>query len=303
MKGQPVLPAEGPICATIFDGDLVRIGLFRCRPWHALFREDNYASRCLIVFPGSGVFITPAGGEPVVADPNVVMLYNEGQSYRRDKLSEWGDDGVFFHFAPAALIEAFRLYDPAVEERPERPFRQSHLHSDSRSYLLQYLIVRHILEQPVVDRLYVQETALQVLGGLPANKTSPQPAGRLDRRPETRRAHADVVREVKAILATRYAEGLGLTEIAGLVHTTPFHLCRIFRQQTGETIHQYRNHLRLRLALRYLLDGDGDLTTIGVGLGYDSHSHFSQAFQRAFRTPPGQLRRRPAAELSKILTA
>ena len=38
------------------------------------------------------------------------------------------------------------------------------------------------------------------------------------------------------------------------VHSSPFHLARVFRTRTGFTIHGYRNQLRLRSSLDPLFD-------------------------------------------------
>jgi len=63
--------------------------------------------------------------------------------------------------------------------------------------------------------------------------------------------------------------------------------CRLV---TGASLHQYRDQLRLHAALNRL-EGGQDLTTIGLDVGYSSHSHFTAAFRRTFGHPPSRLRR------------
>ena len=285
----------------IFRGDLVRIGLFRCRPWHDLFQNDRQAQGHYLVFPRASVYITPEGKQPIVADPNVVIFYNRYQLYRRARLSDQGDASVYFDFSPKALLDALRPYDPAVMERPHQPFTLDHGPSDPQSYLLQRLVVAHLLDETQPDRLFVQETMLQVLdrvleNGLPGTQSN----GESD---ATRRAHAELAHETRSLLTSRFQESLSLAQIAAELYASPFHLSRVFRRQTGYTIHRYRNQLRLRVGLEHVLHSDIDLGELAGSLGYANHSHFTKAFRTLFQSTPSELRRsRSLPEMSKNLT-
>ena len=45
----------------------------------------------MLVFPKEPVLIEQENRERVVANPNVVVLYNKNLNYHREKISEWGD--------------------------------------------------------------------------------------------------------------------------------------------------------------------------------------------------------------------
>jgi AraC-like DNA-binding protein len=108
-------------------------------------------------------------------------------------------------------------------------------------------------------------------------------------------------------VAGRFRSTLSLAEVARAVHYSPYHLARLFRREVGVPIHRYRSRLRLGAALERLAEGADDLTALALDLGYSSHSHFSNAFRRAFGIPPGDCRRTLAParlrELSKNLKA
>ncbi|MGH3113830.1 MAG: helix-turn-helix domain-containing protein [Gaiellaceae bacterium] len=91
------------------------------------------------------------------------------------------------------------------------------------------------------------------------------------------------------------------------MHSSPFHLARVFRERTGFSIHGYRNQLRLRSSLDGLFEPDVDLALLARRLGYSSHSHFTDSFRRAFGAPPSAVRRAgrlgELAELRTILEA
>lgn len=289
----------------LFQSEVVSIGQFRCHPSHPHFEDTGPVGGHLVVFPRTSVRITHAGRDPLVADPNVVVFYNRQQEYRRSKLYERGDLCEFFVFSSQTVIDALRSYDPAVEERPDHPFRLTHGPSDSRSYLLQRLVTDHLTSSAPPDALWIEETMLRVLGRVIEN--SYRARGLHPKHPTrtTNRAHRALAEEARTILATRFHETPSLTELASTVHSSPFHLCRVFRKETNISIHRYLDEVRLRTALEFL--GAGlEITDLALELGYSSHSHFTQAFRRAFGVPPSTLRHaspRRHREMSKILIA
>lgn len=305
---------------TIYEDELLYVGLFRTRPSDDLFHTDGQAQNHLLVFPHTGVLITPEGREQLVADPTVVMLYNKHQQYRRAPLSEHGDACVYFSFAPQVLLEMVPDFDPEMANRPDYPFPQNASPSDPQSFLLHGLVTKHILGEETPDPLFIQETMLNVLGRIVANVT---PAGNSRRRlpraktyasaratpSATAREHARLARDAQALLATRFYEPLSLQDIGAHLGVSAYHLCRVFRRHTGVTIHNYRNDLRLRVALEHVLGGETDLSSLALTLGFANHSHFTKAFRHLFEATPSQLRDtrlitdpKLIRQMSKILT-
>ena len=72
--------------------------------------------------------------------------------------------------------------------------------------------------------------------------------------------------------------------------TSAFHLARVFRSETGFSVHGFRQALRLRSALDRLSAHRDDLTALALELGFSSHSHFSERFRNEFGVPPSQVR-------------
>ncbi|MDX1664037.1 MAG: AraC family transcriptional regulator [Candidatus Promineifilaceae bacterium] len=293
-----------------YESSLVRIGSFRCPPTHPEFDTAGQITSYLLAFPRTSVYIQHASAPPVIADPNVVMLYNPGQEYRRKALSEKGDRTDWFTFSPATVREVLQPVDPAAAER-EQLFLFSHSPSAPYLYLRQRLVLQHTTSGGQ-DRLFIEETMQEVLaqvvvqayraaGRDPRQRQKPQ----RQRRARTERAHRELVEGARALLARRYAASLTLEEIAGALYTSPYHLARLFRRHTGQTIHSYRNQMRLHASLERVADGV-DLSQVALDLGYGSHSHFSSAFSSAYGFPPSTFRQAASArtvrEMSKILT-
>jgi AraC-like DNA-binding protein len=105
------------------------------------------------------------------------------------------------------------------------------------------------------------------------------------------RARRDYVTDAKALLEQRFRETLRLDDVARALHVSTFHLCRIFKEETGVPIHRYLNRLRLREAMGSLAAGAVDLTDLALSLGFASHSHFSNAFRKEFGMSPRDVRR------------
>lgn len=286
-----------------FKSRIVTIGLFRCKPWEPRFADSGPIRDYIVVFPRTGVTITHAGRDPIVASPNVVMYYNRGQLYRRGKISERGDICEWFAFDRAILLEALRAYDRTVDDRVDKPFYFTHGPSDPTSYLLQRMIVEHLLGHEHPDQMFVEETLLWVLDRAIENTFRYWDGISNRSSPPARSEHTGLARDIQRLLAARFQEPLSLTQIAAEVNYSPYHLCRVFRAYTGFSIHRYLDQIRLRTALEAVTAGAQELTDLALTLGYSSHSHFTQSFRRAFGHPPSAVRRFSAAHHLKSLRA
>ena len=102
----------------------------------------------------------------------------------------------------------------------------------------------------------------------------------------TERDHRALAEDAKAVLAARVRETVRLEQIALALAVSPFHLCRVFRAQTGYTLHGFQTELRLRMALDQLDAFHGDLAGLAVDLGFAHHSHLTRSFRRAFGSTP-----------------
>jgi len=274
-----------------FASEHMCIGAFRCSTSSARFEDSGPIGGYLIVFPRTGVYITYAGGSPIVADPNVVMFYNHGQEYRRSKLSDRGDCSDWFAFEPQLVRDAIACHDPGVAGRSDRLFTLTHAPSDPHTYVRQRHIVERLLRAEPSDPMFVEEAMLSVLGAAldRAYRAWGQQPARAAAEPS--KLSAELMHAVKELLAVSFRERLSLDDIARRVYCSPYHLCRLFHQQTGTTIHRYLVQLRLRTALEYVSEPGTDLATLGAELGFASHSHFTQAFRSVFGSAPSALRR------------
>jgi AraC-like DNA-binding protein len=114
----------------------------------------------------------------------------------------------------------------------------------------------------------------------------------IDPRRDSGRALRRYAEDARELLHQRFREPLRLEDVARALYVSTYHLCRVFKEETGMSIHQYLNQLRLRQALKELAHGDIALAELANDLGFCCQSHFTRAFRKEFGVPPGEARRR-----------
>jgi AraC family transcriptional regulator len=275
----------------------------RCRPHDHAHGPEEWSTANQIVFPRTGLFVREAAGQQVLGDSNQVLFFSKHEAYRVAHPAGCGDDCTVFCYADDVLLEAFAAFDPRVQERPEQPFSFSHSPNQPELFLLHERL-RQAAYGPDNDALAVDEAALTLLAGVVGNAYRLRGTG-MARATPTARLHREQAQRTQLLLAARYAEDLTLDEIAHAVHCSPFHLARLFRRQTGLSVHQYRHRLRLAEALERVLAGEQNLSALALTLGFSSHAHLSDAFQRTFGIPPSACRNALSAarlrQMSRIL--
>lgn len=114
------------------------------------------------------------------------------------------------------------------------------------------------------------------------------------------RARRDYAKDAKILIQQRFREHLRLDDIARSLYVSPYHLCRLFREEIGVPIHGYLNRLRLREALATIAEGGADLSELAAGLGFSSHSHFTAAFRKELGILPSEVKKLAAARVSEM---
>jgi AraC-like DNA-binding protein len=269
----------------IFSSPALKVGVFRCTCDDPRFRDTGPITNHEIVFPRTGVWICHEGSRPFVADPGIATIYNRGQCYTRAPLSADGDRSDYFALSPELALAMAHDVGGTVSDDPDHPFEAEFLPISPRLYAMQ----RHVVEliERGADSLQVEERALAVVAMAfrVAHRRRRSVTGA-----RARAAHRDLAMAARAELALRLAEPVDLTTLAAGLGVSPWHLCRVFKEQTGTTIHGYRRDLRLRTALEHLDPSTGRISMLAHQLGFSSHSHFTAAFRRRFGFTPSKRR-------------
>jgi AraC-like DNA-binding protein len=220
-----------------------------------------------IGFPRRGVYVHETRTGSVVADPTVALFRSEGDEQTTRHPTTEGDANTEIQF-PASIVES-------LLDRHGRFRRRSVPIADS-------LAIRHhrllaMAKSHSTPRLEIEEEAFNLLRL--AHSTPHQPAS----------SHS-LVGNTREQLAASYQEDIDLATIAQRVGSSPFHLSRIFKQETGTSMSAYRSTLRIRHVLNGLAGGAADLARLAVEAGFYDHAHMTKAFRRRVGSVPSVMR-------------
>jgi AraC-like DNA-binding protein len=220
-----------------------------------------------------------------VVDPNSALFVNAQEPYEASHPA--GPDECYALRLPPS--ELLAIAAPGGGDDPARPFHGMTAALPRAAAFALHRLARRS-EAPGAEPLEIQEGLLAVAAsGLRSPRTDrPSPAAA--KRDSTRRDHRDRAEAVKLVLARRLGERVELAALAREVHSSPFHLARLFRAATGSSIHSYLIDLRARNALARLADGERDLAGLAFELGFADHAHLTRTLGRRFGATPSALR-------------
>jgi AraC-like DNA-binding protein len=243
-----------------------------------------------LVFPRTGLFVERRSGRDAIADSTRVHFFNRNETYRVAHPVAGGDDCTSIRFDDGALIDLLAHDDPSVADRAS-PFRVNSAGTTGAMTLVLHRLRRNLRALRPTDALAIEEEAGFLLSEASASARRLEGGPAQPARPATRKAHRELVHAARLVLAKTFREKVTLNGLARAVFSSPFHLARVFRRETGLSIHTQLNRLRLRRALQEIADGIPDLTKLALDLGFSSHAHFTQAFVREFGQSPSRIRR------------
>jgi AraC-like DNA-binding protein len=230
------------------------------------------------------VWIEHDGSRPFVADSSVVPLYNAGHPYKRRQIDPHGDRTDWFSVTTPLLREMLAAHGSRSADADRRLFDADFSRVDSRTFLSQRGVIQHVQCDDPADTLFVEESVIGILDQVLVSISKRTPTS------HAKPQHRELAEHARAHLNRTFARRDGLTALACALQSSVFHLCRVFREHAGLTIHQYRSQLRLRKSLELLGESRDDILTTAIALGYSGHSHFTGAFHRSFGVTPSEFR-------------
>jgi len=273
------------VSRLLFDGPGYQIAEFHLPPGHARWGRLNYAGGNLIAFPRVPVRLGAPGMPTVVANSSSAYVFRAGQKYARECVSSKGDQSDVLLVADSIADEIALPYDRAARGFSEL----CALPVPDASYAELRILIAEVRRVAHPDEKRVRERVFGILRNI-LETPVPTPEPRLGAR--ARAAHREIVEGLKLALGQRVGVQWSLDQMALKFGVTPAHLCRIFREGTGTTIHAYRERLALRASLDPLGQGCRDITELALDLGFSSHSHFTGRFRKYFGRSPSEMRTR-----------
>jgi AraC-like DNA-binding protein len=286
---------------SLHTSALVSVRQYRCRAGRGGPAGEEYSGHSSIVITRQGAFCKHFGRRSVTADANQAMFFSQGSTYRVSHPADCGDRGTTLEPAPQLLADVLRELDSAAGERPPGSFPFVAGPVPAPLFWRHHEFVRRLrtFQAGAPDPVWADGTAIPLIADIVSAAYAHLGSARLQRRTETDADHAERAEAAKRYLSGSLGARITLEQVAQFVDLSPFHLCRVFRQQTGMPVHRYLNQLRLRASLERLADGESDLTRLALGMGFSSHSHFTDAFRRQFGCTPSHFRQDARARSSR----
>lgn len=267
---------------------------WNCRCGRSGLSDEKVQLEYVISFVHDGVFVLHSEGRSEVIDRTTAVLFNPATPFRSSHPYGCSDHGSAVVVRREVLLDVMKHYDPTAQERPEALFRNPLGWDLSKAFLRHRLIVRGLSQGGAPDPLSLDATLLEILGAV-AKSSSPAKT-RHAAAGESSRARRRYAHDAQLILQQRFREHFRLEDVARELYVSTFHLCRLFKEETGIPMHRYVNRLRLRESLEQLTDG-ASLTELALSLGFAGHSHFTTAFRKEFGVPPSEVRRQASTTL------
>ena len=99
----------------------------------------------------------------------------------------------------------------------------------------------------------------------------------------------EALRRVRAYVHAHLSEEITLEALAALVHLSPYHFARKFKEATGLPPYQYVLQCRVEQAKTLLTAGAHSISAVAQAVGFASQSHLTRHIKQAFGVTPGDL--------------
>ena len=270
-------PGTGLQSRLILDSGVLAVGSVEVTSCAFRFADPAEACHHVVLFPRGPLWVHEARGQRWLADATTLVCHRGDRSY--SSALETAVRLDWFGLAPellsdlagaAASVASLTLADGPCE---------------ARSFLSQRLAFLAIARADAASALAVEEATVRVIG------EALQLTAIAAETHHVASAANELVTNARLFVAANFAGNPSLEEVARAAGVSPFHLCRTFKRVVGLTLNRYVAEVRLRAALDLVTQGELDLATIAVELGFSSHSHFTVRFRDIFGDTPSAVRR------------
>lgn len=267
----------------LYQGVDAAVGRTRVRRESRFWREPlpNPEQGVILAFPRRPYWVQ-THGKPLAVTPHGVRVIASGRDVSPARSEHGFDvDNVWIHVTSDRLESDLRRANLPIEGAVAIRPGDAALGTDALVRL------RTLVARLEGDAPGEPGSAERSISEIVVNALGRSQAGGGDARAEaTADSHTAAVSRAKLFMAQNFAERLTLNEIARAAGLSRSHLCVVFRDLTGQSVHEFLNELRLREAVWLLPHYGRRIGELGVELGFNSASHFATAFRLRFGTAP-----------------
>lgn len=100
------------------------------------------------------------------------------------------------------------------------------------------------------------------------------------------------ITQIHQYLMNHYLEEIDLKKLSELVNMAEGSLCRFFRKNTGMSVFEYLNKIKIELGCKLLMDQDLSILEVCLDSGFNNLSHFNKQFKKINGVTPSEYRKR-----------
>lgn len=94
---------------------------------------------------------------------------------------------------------------------------------------------------------------------------------------------SDVIDRIKEILRLNYDNtGFSVEVLSDIMHVSHSYICRLFKEQTGQTVIKYLMEYRLDKAAELISSGDYLIKDLASSVGFNDELHFMKEFKKKY---------------------
>ncbi|WGK81391.1 AraC family transcriptional regulator [Vibrio aestuarianus] len=99
-------------------------------------------------------------------------------------------------------------------------------------------------------------------------------------------SYSSLVKSAIEALRRQLNQNDGLQELASALHVSKEHLARKFKKETGETVSQYSNRLKIEESLIFVINKQHSIDEIAESLGFCSSAYYRKVFKQVMGCTP-----------------
>jgi len=230
-----------------------------------------------------------------IGEPNLVeikrcgiwerKIYNSGDfsiiPYGKENIVRWFDTIKFvvIQIEPGFMQEFLQLKELSLGE-----YRGI---SDKLVYDLATSFKREMDQVQIPAKIYIQSLVIGLAIHL---GTHYQTSGRSVYAPKGKLS-AGQLKQLLEYCHAFISNDFGVDDMAALVHLSPFHFTRLFKNTLGIAPHQYVLQLKIDRAKQLIKGNEHSLSAIAYELGFTDQAHLSNTFRKFTGMSPGRFMR------------
>lgn len=99
-----------------------------------------------------------------------------------------------------------------------------------------------------------------------------------------------LTRQLKAYIGAHLDENVSVLKLANTFYVNPQYLGRLFKKNTGKTVKEYHQEMRMQRAFTLLRNSDASPSLVAQELGFDTVQYFSTCFKKYFGVSPRKVK-------------